>query len=387
MTAGSEFDSHGIGLPPSSLVSFSSDICVSSADASSKITAPTISGSVRCVNPVERQGWDALLASHPGSTFFQSVAWAKVLRETYGCDPVYFTVTEGARLLALLPVMEVNSRLTGRRGIALPFTDVCDPLDQDSLLANAVIPKMLEYGRERGWNSFECRGGKDLFRSAPAFQSFWAHELKLFKDDRYLFARLESSTRRAVRKAEKLGVRTEISQSLEALQKYYSLHCKTRKRHGLPPQPFTFFLNIYEHILSQNKGIVVLARHEENLIAGAIYFQFGEQAIYKFGASDEAFQDFRGNNLVMWAGIRWFASKGVKLLHFGRTSVANEGLRRFKLGWGAEERRIDYVRYNLRNNRYEIGTDRAIGGHNQVFRRLPVFVLRLLGAALYRHMA
>ena len=43
----------------------------------------------------------------------------------------------------------------------------------------------------------------------------------------------------------------EILQSVEAVRIFYSLQCQTRKKHGLPPQPFKFFLNIHKHILSQ----------------------------------------------------------------------------------------------------------------------------------------
>jgi CelD/BcsL family acetyltransferase involved in cellulose biosynthesis len=369
-------------------VSLSSDICISSAELFSTASGPAFSSQVQCVNPIERPGWDGLVGALPGCGLFQSAAWAKVLRETYRCNPHYFIVAHARRLAALLPVMEVNSFLSGRRGVALPFTDVCDTAGDESLLKSSLIPAAMECGRKRGWKYLEYRGGKQPFDPAACpFQSYWLHELDLFEDEKYLFARLESSNRRAIRKAQKLGLRVEFSQSLEALRRYYSLHCKTRKRHGLPPQPFAFFLNIYEHVLSQNKGVVALARHAEHVVAGAVYFQFNGQGIYKFGASDETFQDFRGNDLVMWEAIKWHARKGMKKLHFGRTSLGNQGLRRFKLGWGVEERQIEYIRYDFCHERYVSGRDNALGWHNSVFRRLPVFALRVLGNILYRHVA
>jgi len=342
---------------------------------------------VQRLNPLDYPGWDDLLATHPDSTFFQSTAWAKVLQKNYGFSPSYFVVLREDRLLALFPVMEVNSPLTGRRGVALPFTDSCVPLDHDSLIQKVAIPDVMGFGRERGWKYLECRGGKNFFGNVPAFQTFFTHELKLFRDEQYLFARFESSTRRAIRKVEKLGVSIQLSQTLESVREYYSLHCKTRKRHGLPPQSFGFFRNVHEQVLSAKRGMVVLARRGHDLIAGAIFFHFGDQAIYKFGASNEAFQDLRGNNLVMWSAIKWYAGKGLKTLNFGRTSVTNEGLRRFKCGWGAEERTSEYVRYDFRHNRYVIGKDGASGWHNHVFRLLPLFASRLLGSLLYRHVA
>src|SRR5207249_1130974 len=110
------------------------------------------------LNPVEHSHWDAFLATHPGASFFHSAAWAKVLHETYGYEPVYFTVSEDKRLLALLPVMEVNSWLTGRRGVSLPFTDACEPLDHDASFRDSIIPEAIEHGRRRGWKYLEYRG-------------------------------------------------------------------------------------------------------------------------------------------------------------------------------------------------------------------------------------
>ncbi|MEP6664139.1 MAG: hypothetical protein ABJC04_10785, partial [Verrucomicrobiota bacterium] len=110
----------------------------------------TGSSPLQCINPIEHPGWDELLATHPGATFFHTAGWAKVLQDTYGHRPKYFAVLRENQLRALLPVMEVDSWLTGRRGVSLPFTDGCEPLDCDSLLQKMVFPAAMQQGRERG---------------------------------------------------------------------------------------------------------------------------------------------------------------------------------------------------------------------------------------------
>jgi lipid II:glycine glycyltransferase (peptidoglycan interpeptide bridge formation enzyme) len=217
--------------------------------------------------------------------------------------------------------------------------------------------------------------------------SFYRHQLDLVADTDRLFGRLEGSVRRAIRKAEKSGLTLEVSSTLAAVRDYYSLHCQTRRRHGLPPQPFRFFRNIHDRILARDLGAVILARHQGRAAAAAIFFQRGTEAIYKFGASDAAFQDVRANNLVMWEAIKWCAQKGAMGLDFGRTSLSNEGLRRYKLGWGTQESRMDYFRYDLRKNQVIPGRDDTLGWHTRVFRALPVSVARIIGAALYKHTA
>jgi hypothetical protein len=342
---------------------------------------------VERVNPSEDSGWDALLTSHPSASFFHGAAWARVLQNTYGYTPMYFVLRESGRLRALLPMMEVDSRLTGRRGISLPFTDDCEPLCADTPSFRKIFYEVMRTADARDWKYIECRGGKKFFDDAPASTSFHGHRLRLTDSEDVLFANVESSVQRAIRKAEKNGVRVEFSWSLDAVRVFYDLQCKTRRKHGLPPQPFCFFENIYAHVLSQNHGIVALARYEQQPVAACVYFHAGKKAIYKYGASDEAFQQVRANNLVMWEAIKCYAHHGFEELHFGRTSLANEGLRRFKLGWGTAEHKIEYVRYDRRQRAFVAVKDEASGWHNRVFRALPGFVSRRIGAVLYKHVA
>jgi lipid II:glycine glycyltransferase (peptidoglycan interpeptide bridge formation enzyme) len=173
---------------------------------------------------------------------------------------------------------------------------------------------------------------------------------------------------------------------LPAVRDFYRLLRQTRQRHGMPPQPFAFFANLQRHILAPNHGRVVLARLGRVAVAGAVFLQFGRTALFKFGASDESFQNLRANNLVMWRAIQWHVQRGFESLDFGRTSLDNEGLRRFKLSWGTQERTIEYLRYELRAERFVTSEDRSSGWHNRLFRRLPGRISQLIGAGLYRHL-
>ncbi len=342
---------------------------------------------VQCVNPARQPEWDSLLAAHPHSSFFHSAAWAEVLSATYGFAPHYFTIQSAGALQSLLPLMEVNSWLTGRRGVSLPSTDDCEPFYSGDEAFKNVFQTVTDLGRARGWKYVEFRGGRKLFGDAPASVVFYGHELDLTGDEEQLSGRVDNAVRRAIRKAEKTGVTVEVLDTFAAVEQFYSLLCQTRKKHGMPPQPFAFFRNIHKHIVSRKLGVVILARFEGRPVAGAVYFRLGRRAIYKYGASDEAFQNLRGNNLVMWEAIKWHARQGCHSLHLGRTSLTNEGLRRFKLGWGAAEQRIEYVKYDLRQQCFVTDRDEASGWHNRFFNRMPIFVSRLVGASLYRHWA
>jgi CelD/BcsL family acetyltransferase involved in cellulose biosynthesis len=339
------------------------------------------------VNPLEASDWNGLLAAFPDYSFFHSAAWAKTLAGAYDYTPAYLGVEESGAVRGVLPLMEVSSRFTGRRGIALPFTDECGPLYDDCAWAHRLIQSAVALGKSRGWKSIEFRSGRKLFPNAPASVSFYGHRLALQEDEEAMFTGMDPSTRRAIRKAEKSGLSVSVSAGMEGLKTFYSLHCKTRRKHGVPPQPFIFFSNICRHILSRDMGMVVIAHWQRRPVAASVYFQAGTHAVYKFGASDESFQQLRGTNLVMWEAIKRLVCNGARTLDMGRTSLSNEGLRRFKLNWGAQEYKIEYVKYDLRRNTFVTETDASTGWHNRIFRALPAGLSRLVGAALYRHLA
>ena len=74
----------------------------------------------------------------------------------------------------------------------------------------------------------------------------------------------------------------------------------------------------------------------------------------------------------MWHAIQKLTDAKVEILHFGRTSLQNEGLRRFKSGWGTIERPLEYFRFDLTSNCWTSTKDKSSGVQNALFKRLPL---------------
>lgn len=334
------------------------------------------------LDPLHFEGWDKSVEQFCGYSFFHSASWARVLQETYSHRPAYICSLEGAFPRAVLPVMEVDSVWTGRRGVSLPFTDFCDPAAQDSADLAPLYEALLAHGQKRGWRYLECRGEAAGWKGVVSSMTFYRHSLSLEGGEEALFGRMESAVRRAIRKARKAGLTVEFTHEVEGMRAYYSLHCQTRKRQGLPPQPWGFFEAIARHVCRARQGFVALAGRQQP-VAAAVFLLGGRQAIFKYGASDYRWQKLRGNDLVLWEAARKLAREGVALLELGRTSMTNEGLRRFKLGFGAREETVPYVRYDFRTASFVSSHDRAQTWVNRVFRLLPLPLLRWAGMAVY----
>ena len=341
----------------------------------------------KLVDPLCDSDWDRIVLSHDKSSFFHSAAWAEVLVKTYGHKPFYFQFVRRGETVALIPLMEVRSPFTGKRGICLPFSDSCDPLTFDEYETGIGIQKLVELARERNWKYFEVRGGGFLDDEAGPVATFYGHKLDLRSGLGELAKRFKSSARSAIRKGERSALVTQPDRSRAAIIEFYELHVRTRRRHGIPPQPVSFFLNIHESIIKRGLGFVILARYQSKPVAAAVFFQLGKKALYKYAASDETLQELRGNNVVVWEGMRFLVQEGAETLHFGRTSLDNSGLRKFKLAWGAEEEIIKYFRFETVAGAWVSARNRGSPGfHKKIFSRLPLALNRLAGSMLYPHL-
>jgi hypothetical protein len=338
-------------------------------------------------SPLEDSRWDETVASQASDAFFNTAAWARVLHEAYGCKPFYFVEGGENGVTFLLPLMELRSWLTGRRGVSLPFSDYCEFPASSPERFERGVRDVLAFGRGRGWRYWELRNGVCLSEEIPASLRYVRHTLDLTEGQAALFGRLKGSVRTALRKAAKEGVTVTLSSREDSVRDFFRLNCETRRRHGVPPQPFRFFASIHRHILSEGLGFVAIASHRGRAVAAAMFFHFGKCALFKFGASDRRWQHLRGSDAAMWEAIRWYADHGYARLSMGRTSLGNEGLRRFKKGWGAAEAGLKYVKYDLAREAFVAGEVERGERYRRVVSMLPMAAARVAGALLCRHAA
>jgi hypothetical protein len=337
---------------------------------------------IRILDPCTVSWWDEFASRDPSANFFHCAAWARTISGTYGYKPRYF-VSEGQSGWCVVPVMEIRSILTGRRGVGLPFSDTVATLGDGGAVLMETIDALKNFAARRHWRSIELR---DSLRK-PGFNSsvrFVHHVIKLSLGAEIVEKSLHDSIRRSIRKGERSGVTVVCSRTLEAMEGFYRLHCLTRKRHGLPPPPLDFFRNLWQEAILPGHGFVTCAWLRERMIAAAVFLQFGTTAIYKYGASLDGYHVLRANHLVMWRAIERCMLDGYNSLSLGRTDIGQAGLIRYKKGWGAEERILPYSRSGAPERHSTLKT-MASNLLSSAVRRTPITVLRILGEAGYRH--
>ena len=267
--------------------------------------------------------------------------------------------------------------------MSVPFSDVTPPL----VSPGCDLPKLgaavaAEHARTR--LDLEVRGVLPA-AGAHVAERFVQHLLPLGPDvDAVRRGFSKSQVRRGIAKAIREGVTVQRRTDVDALERFYALHLRTRRHQGVPTQPKRF-IRRFAGLFDAGLGFVLLARHQGRDVAAAVFLFDGGTLTYKYGASDRLALAVRPNNLLFMEAISWGCANGAAVLDFGRTDVANTGLRAFKSAWGAKDTMVSYTYFA--DDVPSVRTRRAERVMAVAIRRGPPAVGRLIGEAMYGHAA
>ena len=328
--------------------------------------------------------WISCVESFPRANIFHHPAWVSLLSECYGYRAfVISAIDDTDCIIAGLPILDVNSFLTGRRWVSLPFTDYCQPLYRDQNAIKDLTLGLASLCKDKQYPQIEVRWELPIYPNIQSFSHYVQHAINLEQDIESISKSLHRTQRQNIKTAEKNGVEISRGANLEYLQKFYKLHCRTRRRQGVPVQPWRFFELILDRIIKKGNGFILLANKGDQCLAAGLFLNWHQTLCYKYAASDDSDQNLRPNHLLTWEAIRWGCENGHKVFDFGRTDLNNEGLRTFKCRWGAEETPLYYSR--LSEKTPQPSTGRMTLVMNMVIRNSPLWVCRTAGEVLYKH--
>jgi len=329
---------------------------------------------------------------HPRASVFHSPAWLDALQRTYGYDCIgYTTAPPGQDLQNAFVFCLVDSWLTGRRLVSLPFSDHCDPLarnEEDLLpfftaLEKDALKNDLRYIEIRSTEPLRAR--TSMSRSTATY-SF--HELDLRHSLDEIFRNFhKDSTQRKIRRAERDGLVYQEGSTERFIQSFYRLHTLTRRRHRIPPQPQKWFRNLAACF---GEGLKVrIAARDNCAVAAMLTLRYKNVLVYKYGASDPKFRNLGSMHLLFWKAIQEAKNSGLHVFDLGRTDLGQTGLINFKDRWGAKQSTLTYCRYSdstLFPHIFDPGrADWKIRVAKQLLAHAHPTVLTMVGNLLYKH--
>ena len=322
--------------------------------------------------------WEWLIGNAPGVSLYHRLPWIELLSRAYGFSfSLAYVSKDGIPLAGCL--LARTKYPFGRRFVSLPFSDACAPLALNGEAADELLAALTVQGPAKA--AYEIRGVKGPW-PWHTIDCFANWTLELGHPLRMLERGLAVNFRRNVKRALERNIRIERGSGLSYLRRFYKLQLESRRRQGVPPQPWRFFKLLHEIFAPPGNLDVWIALEDEEDVA-CIVFLIDENLVhYKWGAR-RADRQACANHLLFWTAIEEFARwKGV--VDLGRTDVRNHGLMRFKKELGAQLSPTPFSFYPQLPG--QISSEVVTGKRRvaaEILRRLPIFVTRTLGEAAY----
>lgn len=324
---------------------------------------------------------------------YYSQSWFDLLTKQYGYSFIPLTTTNAdGQITGFLPLCAINSPITGRHLVSLPFSDHCPLLASDEASMNDLIDQAIHLARQQKVKYLELRTGSNEVaakRTDLVAQGLFVRwQIFLATDPDTIWSKLRKPVQSQIKKSRNLGVTIREAQSHSDVKLYYQLHLQTRsKKHGMPSQPLQFFLQLWDSLHPAGEMKVLLAEHEGRTIAGMVLLISGTTIRYAYGASDIRYLNMAPNNLLTWTAIEWGCIHGYKTLDLGRTACENKGLMEFKRRFGAVQDPLPYYYYpataGLASTSESSWKFRLL---TSCWQKLPLQITGPLGGQIYKYL-
>ena len=342
------------------------------------------------LDPIRDLRWAALVEKHPKASAFHTVGWLEALRRTYGYEPLVFTTSPPtSELKNGIVFCLIDSWLTGRRLVSLPFSDHCEPLCDSTEDLNFLIRSLRTAQKHQDWKYLEIRpidfnlGQTDDGKGFLPCDTYFLHTMDLRPSLDEVFQSLhKDSIQRRIRRAERAGLTEKCGRSKKLLDDFYALFVITRGRHHLPPSPYAWFSNLVQ---CQGNALDIRVAYKNGTpIAAILTLQFKDVVYFKFGCSDARYKNLGATPWLLWRAITAAKLNGASEFELGRTEKDNAGLLSFKNHWVPKSKSLVYWQYPHCGS---LGSsdDWKLKFAKSVFSCMPARLLTLIGELLYRH--
>jgi hypothetical protein len=358
---------------------------------------------VRVVDPLADERWDAFVTAHPRAMPGHLAAWSRVLARAYRFTPRYLALEDAdGGLRGVLPVAGKHGPVTGARLGSLPVVPgPAGPLGASSAEEAALIAAACRMADEHGAalrfrsQAGHYRGDVGGLAMTPAQPSYL---LDLPSDAADLRAgwKRQGNLARNLRKAEGAGLTVREGHGDDDLRAFHGLYLRNMAKHGAVPHSPRFFAAARDALAPRGAFVLVMVEKDGAPIAATVSFVFADTLEATFAVSDERYSELRPSYAVWWETIRAAIARGLRVVDFGGTSSGPQA--HFKAQWGTRQVPAFDYEYPARSAADPSAGEQSLAAPaarlrqlrrralGTVWRQAPPPVRRVAGEVVYRYL-
>ena len=150
--------------------------------------------------------WNEFVFACPGATFFHRIEWRGIMRDVFRHRTHYLLAERDNRIVAVLPLAEVKSRLFGHALTSLPFAVYGGIAGDDADAVAALEAAADDLARKAGVQHLEYRNLSARHTDWPRQDVYFTFRKEIFPDEEANMAAIPRKQRAMVRKGITAGL-------------------------------------------------------------------------------------------------------------------------------------------------------------------------------------
>lgn len=339
----------------------------------------------------ERDEWNEFIKQNDGPVFALR-EWGDTVR-AYGYDCWHYTVRdrESGAIVGVLPLSHVESRVFGSKLLSPAFATrgsimLDNELDDED--STNVIRLLLEWSKQLATDLdvdvVTLRGSR--VTEAEGFvkkNSYTTFEVPVDKGIDTVWSGVSESRQQHIKRAvDDPSLQFRVADSLTDLREFYELYLVMMRDLGNPSHSFEFFRTLWNQLYDDGNLQLSMIHRKDSLVNASINLSLGSTVYQYCTVSQNEHSVSHGGSWLVWKVLQWASENGYETYYLGRTRE-NSGAYTFKKSFGGSKVWYDDLHY-FPGKRVNLSDpeDTKYRRARGLWRRLPVFVSRVLGPSV-----
>ncbi len=353
-----------------------------------QLQAPLSAPRVRAFEPRDRARWDHYVEDAAEASFFHRAGWCEVITRAFGHRTHYHYAERDGRIVGVLPLVEVKSRLFGHTLGSTPFCVYGGAIADDDAAYVALITEAQALAERLGVDHLELRnrvprplvGDAARWRTRDGIVTF---RKAILAEEEANYLAIPRKQRAMVRKGMDAGLTGRVDADTTAC---YAIYSDSVRHLGTPVFGARYF-SILREVFGEHCESLIIEQGTRP-VAGVLSFYFRDEVLPYYGGGLREARELKANDFMYWALMRRACARGTRLFDYGR-SKEGSGSYSFKKNWGFVPEPMFYQYWLVRAR--ELSDQSANNPRfsllSAVWKRLPTPLSRLLGPVVARYLA
>lgn len=325
--------------------------------------------------------WDAFVRFADSGTHCHLWGWKSVIERVLGHECFFLAArSQDARLVGVLPLVRVSSRLFGSYLVSMPFLNYGGALGSERAM-QALVARAIELAKGGNIDLLEMRSRTPLPIDLPVSH----RKITVVRDlaagnPTQVWDSLRAKVRSQVRRPQKEGI--EVRFGLDQVGPFFQVFSQHMRDLGTPTQPRRLFEALAETFPAD--VWFGCAYDGARPVAVGCGFRWNGEFEMTWAASLAQYNAVAPNMLLYWAFMERSAEQGLEVFNFGRCTPGS-GTHRFKQQWGGRDLPLWWYQHAAgRRAATPSPNESAFSWGPRVWKRLPLSIANVLGPRVVR---